>query len=492
MKDIKLIQTLKTFTKDEIKNFEKLVASPFFNKGRNYLPLLYELQKFYPVFDDERLTSEYLYKKIYPGRKFNKQVMWNQVSGLEKLTREFLLQTALKNNRLEEFVLLFDELSKRHLHKQSLKEIEQIDKFSNSIGLGKKYFYTKWNIEDIRGDYWTELMDRSDKSFESNYKSAEYLLLNLLSDLSVVISNLQIARLMYNAGNEINSTIELIKNLDLKKLVDHAKKTNHKHAAVMSFYFNKIMCALNENDESYFFEMKKYFDENYNLFESLEQKNTVISLANYCAHKMRLGKREYFRILFEINRFRLEKGIDTYSNQKMEKSLYYQIFTNAASLGEIKWAEHFVEDYTSKLKKEHQKPMNALAWGYIHFTKKDYTKSLEYLNKVEFIDLRDKLHVRILSAKAFYELNNTESLFYYIDSSKHFIRNNIGLESVAKKSFMFFFNYLKKLLTYKEPPDKFKLNELRIDIDSDKNIMARHKNWLLEKIDMLLKIKNYK
>lgn len=35
--------------------------------------------------------------------------------------------------------------------------------------------------------------------------------------------------------------------------------------------------------------MKKYFDENYRMFDKEEQNNTVISLANYCAHKMRLG-----------------------------------------------------------------------------------------------------------------------------------------------------------------------------------------------------------
>ena len=96
MKDTKLIQTLKTFTSDEIKNFEKFAASSYFNKGRNYLPLLTELKKFQPSFDNERLTAEYLYKKIYRGRKFNKQVMWNLVSGLEKLgrPREQLARTA--------------------------------------------------------------------------------------------------------------------------------------------------------------------------------------------------------------------------------------------------------------------------------------------------------------------------------------------------------------------------------------------------------------
>lgn len=483
MNETKLIQTLKTLTKDEIKLFEKFIASPYFNKGRNHLPFLNELKKFYPSFENENLTSEYIYAKLYPGKKFNKQVMWNQVSQLEKLAIEFLLQTALKNNKLERFVLVFDELSKRNLDKQMLKEIETADKNLPDVRFGKDYFYSKWIIENNKADYWTSLKGRLDKSFDSNIKSTEYLLLNLMADLSISVWDLQIIKLMYNAGKDINNAIEFVRNLDLKKFVEAAKENNHKQAPVLMFYYNKIMCALDENEESYFFEMKKFFDENYDLFDRLEQKNTLISLANYCAHKMRLGNRKFLKLLFEINKFRLEKEIDTYGNRRIDKALYHQIIRNALSLGEIKWAENFVKEYTSKLIKGHQKTMSSLAWGYIYYAKKEYADSLEHLNKVEFIDLRDKLHVRILSAKAYYELDKSELLYYYIDSSKHFIGNNDEIESVTKQAYLKFFNYLKKLLTVKENRDQQK--GLREDIHLDKILRLRHKNWLLEKIDEL-------
>ena len=47
---------------------------------------------------------------------------------------------------------------------------------------------------------------------------------------------------------------------------------------------------------------------------------------------------------------------------------------------------------------------------------------------------------------------------------------------------MKFFNYMKKLLAYKESNDKKKLKELREDIELDKILRLRHKKWLLEKI----------
>ena len=82
MHDSRLIQTLKSFSKDEFKQFEKFVASPFFNNGRNYNPFLNELKKHYPSFENRKdsLKPESIYKKIYPGKNFNKQVMWNLVT----------------------------------------------------------------------------------------------------------------------------------------------------------------------------------------------------------------------------------------------------------------------------------------------------------------------------------------------------------------------------------------------------------------------------
>lgn len=485
MKNNKLIQTLKTFTKDEIKLFEKFVASPFFNKGRNYLPLLNELQKYYPDFENDKLTSENVYKKMYPDRKFNKQVIWNQVSELEKLALEFLLQTAFINFKSERFIIMFNELSKRNLDKQIFNEIGKTDKYVNNMKFGEEFFSLKWILENSKADFWNSVQGRQDKSFEGTVKSTEYLVLKFLADLSVQVWDLHILNIMYNAGDEVDSAIGYVKSIELKKLVEFSDNGKSEYSGVIRFYYNKIMCALDEEDESYFFEMKNFFDKNYSRFDSVEQSNTIISLANYCAHKMRLGNRKFSKILFEINKFRLEKQIGAYVHGRINKALYHQILRNALSLGEIKWAENFVNEYTPKLKKEHQKTMSSLASGYICYAKKDYAGSLTHLNNVEFIDLRDKLHVRILSAKAYYELNNSELLSYYIDSSRHFIGNNTAIENDTKEAYLKFFNYLNRLQTCKDNPDLQKFKKLREDVYLDNILRLRHKNWLLEKIDRL-------
>ncbi|MBK9331164.1 MAG: hypothetical protein IPM96_01905 [Ignavibacteria bacterium] len=203
MKDTRLIRTLKSFSREEMKLFEKFAASPFFNNGRNYLPLLSELKIFLSGIDSDNFSYENIYENLYPGKKFNKQVMWNLVSGLEKLALEFLLQTALKNSKKERSVLMFDELLKRNLDREILSQIQKTEKFLGGLKYGREYFSIKYTAENNKCEYWNLAQGRQDKSLEGTVKSSEYLILSLVSELSVIAWDLHVMLLTYNSGKRI-------------------------------------------------------------------------------------------------------------------------------------------------------------------------------------------------------------------------------------------------------------------------------------------------
>lgn len=485
MNDSKLVEVLKTFSKEELRHFQKFTASPYFNNGRNYLPLLKELQKFHPEFKDPKLTYEYIYNKIYPRKAYNRQVMWNQVSGLEKLTKEFLFQNSIKEHKMERYGILFKEMGNRNLNRQCLKEMDNMEKYISSINISKEYFYYKYLLENHKTDYWNSMKGETHKGYENVIKGIEYMILNMLIDLSIEAWDMHVMKVMYNTVYEDTVAMEFINNLNIKEIINTAERRKYKYAPVMRFYYNKIMCAFNENEEKYFFEMKEFFENNHELFSGQERKNIIITLANYCAHKMRLGNDYYLKILFDINKLRLNEGLVLSDNGRIPKALYHQVLRNALSVNEIKWAEKFVKDYTGKLAPAHQKTMEALAYGYIYHSKKDYGRSLTYLGKVEFIDIRDKLHVRLLSAKNYYELADIEGLLYYIDSSKHFISKSGDIEQVTKDAYLRFFTYLNNLAVFKESPDEFGLKKIKEKVSADKALRLRHKEWFYEKIGEL-------
>ena len=125
MKDTKLIQILKTFTKEEIKEFEKFVASPYFSRGRNLKPLFKILRTSHPHFNNPIFTYESIFKSLYPEEKNNKLRAENVLrvlsSELVKLAEEFLTYEQMKSNKLRMRNILLEVYINKKLNKQFVK-----------------------------------------------------------------------------------------------------------------------------------------------------------------------------------------------------------------------------------------------------------------------------------------------------------------------------------------------------------------------------------
>jgi hypothetical protein len=153
MKGSKLINILKTFSKEEMKLFEKFVASPYFNNGKNCAPLLKRLQKFYPDFDDEKLTNENIYKKLYPRKNFNKQVIWNLNSAMEKMAEEFIAQLGMRNDKFGRMGYIVHHYNERKLKNLHAAMLHTIDKFCKARVREDDYFYYLSELERMWREY---------------------------------------------------------------------------------------------------------------------------------------------------------------------------------------------------------------------------------------------------------------------------------------------------------------------------------------------------
>jgi len=203
-------------------------------------------------------------------------------------------------------------------------------------------------------------------------------------------------------------------------------------------------------------------------------------LANISGRKLRLGNKKYIKELFEINKFRLKHNLAAYDNGKINKDLCKQIVFNALLLNEIQWTEKFIEKYTPLLFEEYQESMKNLAKACIYFNTKKYNDVLVSLNKFEFKDITDKITVKNLIARTYYEMKEFELLVYHLDSTKHFLKNNKNLSSYLSEVNSIFFNYLYSIVTAVENNDSKKIIKLE---ESIRNGSAfNDKIWLLEKI----------
>ncbi|MBK8982644.1 MAG: hypothetical protein IPM38_10075 [Ignavibacteria bacterium] len=82
MKDRKFIKMLSSFSPGELKEFEKFIASPYFSRGRDLLPVFKIIRTLHPNFTHNNFNTEYIFTKLYPEKKFDKSASLNLINTL--------------------------------------------------------------------------------------------------------------------------------------------------------------------------------------------------------------------------------------------------------------------------------------------------------------------------------------------------------------------------------------------------------------------------
>ena len=92
-------EILKTLQKEDLKNFDNFINSPYHNSNKALIALYNSLRKFHPHYSAEKLSYEYLYKKLYPGKKFSERTIKNRLTEFAQLLRDFLVNERSKEGR---------------------------------------------------------------------------------------------------------------------------------------------------------------------------------------------------------------------------------------------------------------------------------------------------------------------------------------------------------------------------------------------------------
>ncbi len=252
MEELKIIKALKTFSKKEWKEFEKFAASPYFNNGRNYLPILKELKIFYPEFDSVKLTSEYLYSKLYPGKKHNKNVIKTTLSGLYKMVERFLIQENFKKRDETKLALLIRGLSDKGLNSDVENKILKAER-EDSIKSKSFRDYFKHDIvhEEIYDHYY--LNDHRTKLGILRERYNVFALKHLLLEL-IATEKESITQRNFLKHNFYESTIgRVLSGIDFKAIIDELEKDDPGDTLVLLIYYNILSSYKFIDVDSYYY-----------------------------------------------------------------------------------------------------------------------------------------------------------------------------------------------------------------------------------------------
>lgn len=489
MKDTKIIEFLRKLSKEELKEFEKFTSSPYFSRGRDLQPVLKTLKQFHPEFENDKLTDEFVFRKLFPGKKFGDEksysLMKTYTSDLYKLGKEFLIYLEFSNDQNRKNYYLLNQLRKKKLYKEFEKEYKNSIQIQEAAETGAP--------EDFLDKYFLNLAfvefavdnGRYKEAFNSIFLMADYLSFAALirgfrlTEIKTVAKNLAGIKPGFIPAEF------MIESLDEEKFIEGIKKHDTKYYPLIEISYIIHKMTKEPDKINYYFELKKLFFKHLKLLGQSEKYMLFGILGSYCIGKTEENDRSEFREeLFSIYSSCIELGVYKWRKEDdFQLGLFRNIVVTAASDGEIEWLENFIEKYSGELNENYRENMIAYSLANLYSTKGEFEKALGYLVKVKYDLALFKIDIKNLYFRIYYELNYTEQCFSVLDSMKHYVSTTKDLNDVFTKRIINFVKYAAELLKLQSSGNKKNKDMLLHKVENEKHIDSRR--WLLSKIKIL-------
>ena len=480
MRNTALINTLRTFSKQEIKEFGLFIQSPFNNTNQSVIKMYRQIKILYPDFDEKYLDKILLFKKSFGKIKYDDGFMRMTVFRLMELAKEFLVHVNLQRNNLLKETLLMDELNNRELNELLIKNIQALDKKIDKQKVKEAdTYFAKYKIEYFRNDIKsrdTKMITYKDKLnkdlmleqknlntffFMSSLKFFQYF----LNQKSFVVNT-------EGYPDFINSILEYLKN-----------NKDYLNVPAIKLYYYMTLLLLTEDDK-YFFKLKKFLFEDIDVLSYFEKFNLIANLRNYAQRKFTEGHNEFKASVIEIIKFSIKKNILTTAERGkyISEMRFMVIVWTGIQTNELDWIDKFIKEYITKIEPDKRQYVFAYNKAVLEFTKNNYTEALEILGKSGSIkNAFYKAATKQLSLKIYYELKWFAPAYDLLDSYKHFIKTDKLLPEMYITNSNLFIKYYSKLLKIIESrgENKFVISKLISELK------LTSLDWLLKKAEEL-------
>jgi hypothetical protein len=487
MKDTRLVEIIRTFNEEEIKLFRKFLDSPFNKSGRNTGTLLNYLIQFRPEYDSPRLEYESIYKKIFPGEKYDEKKLTNHITDLTRSAKDFLIHKRLDEDEIDALIFLCSEYHERKLLKNNFNLLKTIEnKLVSEFSSTNNYFSKFRQLNFMKSAVYTE-NNEFEKSIGSEIEYFSASATQFIIDYTKFLSSKNPAMNTHGLKMETNFTESIIKCFDIDKLISLNEKEEFLNTSLISLHYYRLK-TIEEPDKLNHYELlKEYFYKNIERINREEKYFLFAHLQNYCVLKVHEGQEAFKKEGFEIYKSMLENN--AYSNSEseyMEVMIYRNIVYYATMFFEMEWLKKFIEKYTDSLHPEYREDLRNFSYANFYFYKKDFEKALGYISKRFNHEIfLFKTDVKNLMAKIYFELNHTEQAFSLVDSYKHFLSLNKELPESFKIIYNKFLKYYFELLKIKSGQSKETPSFIKSKIEKENKLVF--KKWLLEKSQELSK-----
>lgn len=473
MKDTKIIDLLKNFSNEEMKEFGYFVHSPYYNRIKNVSKLFDQIKKFHPEFSSRYLNNEYLFKRVTGKIAYNDGVMRNLYSDLYSLGAEYLGNKSFSGKPHYKKMLQLCALRKLNEGKNLEAELEKLrETLERSKHIDEDHYFDLFQYWNLRNNSFDA---RSVEKFHQNINNeighlSQYFIIHLFDRF-------------FQANRFRTSYKTNAKHNFLSDTAAVLKKYGYMESAVAKIYFKIYMLTMTF-DETCYFQLKDLLKDNFKNLSSYIRYIIFQSLTVYFMNTERRGIKKFRKDRFELYRDYAKSGDIIYNNVFSDAS-YTNGVVAGINAGEFEWAEKFNEDFKKYL------PLNIRQDAYyynksrmLHSIGKN-EEALGFLSKVISTHHPIKAVVKVVELQILYELDMVDSIYLKLDSFRHFFTKNPEMSDTMRANLKNFFKTYNMLLETKLGSAKYPPEIIRKELTLKKQSYSM--DWLKEKTDELEK-----
>lgn len=487
MTNSKLIRLLKALDKIEFKELEKFVASPFFKAGKSVEQVFKVLKQYYPEFDEKKISKEVLFKKLYPGEKYLPESADNKLkiifSRFYKVCLDFLVQLELNGDRSRQNYYLLNQLKLKRLDVEFEKVYAESLQESELMKGSPIDFIDKAYLAGVRKTYAMR-KDNYRETFDYSFDMREYFVISALINCFKHDSE-KIVMASYSLGARNTLMSSLFENLDIEGLLDSMKKNNDRFYPYILTYYTIALMQKNPGDISHYIKLKQIMTDYGSSYGRIEKFAIAVIMESYCAKNYDgTGKDIYSAEQFELYKYMIDNKIYKVTGDESFNTILFRNMINCAFRNkQFDWLKMLSDKYSDELLPNHRSNMRNYIDALISLHGKDFTKTLNHINQIDYEVFHNKADIRVLLLMVHYELDNLEQVHSGIDAIVQFTKTTSKMSAVVKEQVKNFTRYLKHLTKLKEQNLNSDASYLKKQISEEKCIM--NKDWLLEKLDEL-------
>lgn len=348
----KAIQLLEILSQEELTTFEKWLPTAITERKKDILKLFSILKAFQSKDSRKKLRKGEVYKKLHPGRAFNKKILLNTMSKLTTSIERFLIERELERDKNLQQLLLARALKRKNEPEKEIKCLLNLAKKledtpilehedHHTLMLINQRLYRhpasqKWKDEIIA--YLIKAEKHLDTYFLKNkiYMTAEHVEIQRVKKKDI----------------KLPTCLDLIDEFRVglldQEYFNIYKKHLHNYAKPVKERFHQLKSDFNQ----YLFSL------------NMEEKSTLlVNLLNEAARLRLESLQEGLEETLEIYKIGLEGNILTKDDQ-ISPTTYGNIAAISNTLGQYTFLKQFVACYTKYLPPKVQE--DASTWALTH------------------------------------------------------------------------------------------------------------------------------